>query len=141
MEFVIVESPFATNTITLANGNLYEVFENENIAYARACLHDCLVNHEEAPYASHLLYTQPGILDDTVPEERKLGIEAGLEISRSAKKRLFYVDRGFSSGMKWGFKFAQEIGQVCEIRQLGGKWDLGWAKELSIQTLIDRLRE
>lgn len=141
MEFVVVESPFATNTITLANGNEFEVHETENIAYARACMHDCLVNHDEAPYASHLLYTQEGVLDDDVPEERKLGIEAGLEIGRLAKRRVFYLDRGFSSGMKWGLRFAQEIGQHCEIRTLAGKWDIGWAKELSIQTLVDRLRD
>lgn len=141
MEFVVVESPFATNKITLATGLEFEALEHENVAYARACLHDCLVNYGQAPFASHLLYTQEGILDDTLPDERRLGIEAGLEIGRSAKKRIFYVDRGFSSGMKWGFQFAQEIGQLCEIRQLRGKWDIGWAKELTLDTLMDRLRE
>jgi hypothetical protein len=141
MEFVVVESPFATSKIKLANGNECEILQADNVAYARACLHDCLVNHNQAPYASHLLYTQEGILDDDIPDERKLGIEAGLEIGRFAKRRIFYVDRGFSSGMKWGFQFAQEIDQVCEIRRLGGKWDVGWSKELSINTLIDRLRD
>lgn len=140
MDFVVVESPFATAKITLASGVEYEALQADNVAYARACMHDCLVNHGEAPFASHLLYTQEGVLDDDVPDERKLGIEAGLEIGRSAKKRVFYVDRGFSSGMKWGFQFAQEIGQVCEIRQLRGEWDIGWARELALETLMERLR-
>lgn len=64
MRKVVVESPYAGNV-------------ERNLAYARACLHDCLLRGE-APIASHLLYTQPGVLDDDRPEERKLGIEAGL---------------------------------------------------------------
>ena len=140
MDFVVIESPFATNTVTLANGLEYEVLQVDNVAYARACLHDCLVNHGEAPYASHLLYTQEGVLDDDIPDERKLGIEAGLEIGRAAKRRVFYVDRGFSSGMRWGLHFAQEIGQECVIRQLRGRWDIGWAKEVELATLVERLR-
>ena len=43
------------------------------MAYARACVADCL-RRGEAPIASHLLYTQPGVLDDDVPEERAQGI-------------------------------------------------------------------
>jgi len=140
MDFVVLESPFAASTITLANGVQYESLQADNVAYARACMHDCLVNHGEAPFASHLLYTQEGVLDDDVPDERRLGIEAGLEIGRSAKRRVFYVDRGFSSGMKWGFQFAQELGQECVLRQLRGDWDIGWAKEVALATLMDRLR-
>ncbi len=61
---VLVESPFKGD-------------DERNIEYARACLHDCFLR-KEAPFASHLLYTQPGVLDDNVPDERELGIEAGL---------------------------------------------------------------
>jgi hypothetical protein len=38
----------------------------------------------EAPIASHLLYTQPGVLNDGVPAERAHGIEAGLAWLRAA---------------------------------------------------------
>lgn len=141
VDFVIVESPFATNMITLADGSSYEVREEDNVAYARACLHDCLVSHGEAPYASHLLYTQPGILDDTIPSERRLGIEAGLEIGRAANRRVFYLDRGFSSGMQWGLKFALEINQPCEIRYLGEDWDLGFNPGMSLDDLKAFLRD
>ena len=64
MKRVILESPYA--------GDL-----GRNIKYPRACLRDS-IHRGEAPLASHLLYTQEGVLDDGDPEERKLGIEAGL---------------------------------------------------------------
>ena len=63
---VLVESPFAgDNDWVIAL----------NIKYARACLRDSL-RRGECPFASHLLYTQTGVLRDKVPEERKLGIKA-----------------------------------------------------------------
>ena len=64
MRPVVLESPYAGNV-------------EENVAYARAAIRDSLLRGE-APIASHLLYTQPGILKDDVPDERQLGIEAGL---------------------------------------------------------------
>lgn len=131
MRFVVVESPFATGKVELPNGEMMDVHRASNIEYARACLHDCLVRHGEAPYASHLLYTQPGVLDDDIPEERELGIKAGLELTKHAESRVFYLDRGFSSGMRWALSYALEIGQHCEVRTLGGCWDLG----LKIPTL------
>jgi hypothetical protein len=106
MRFVIVESPFAGEV-------------EANITYARSCIADCLVRGE-APFASHLLYTQTGILDDNNPEERKRGIEAGLEIGKRADATVVYVDRGISSGMKWGIKAAEEAGRPIEYRYLRG---------------------
>lgn len=47
MKLVIVESPYAGDVKT-------------NVAYARAAIRDCLMRGE-APYASHLLYTQEGV--------------------------------------------------------------------------------
>lgn len=44
-----------------------------NRMYARRAMLDCL-RHGEAPFASHLLYTQ--VLDDTIPEDRELGMSA-----------------------------------------------------------------
>jgi len=152
MDFVVVESPFAASVLTLqhwgpepgTNVAGTEVTKaltvEENIRYARACLHDCLVRHQEAPYASHLLYTQEGVLDDEVPSERDLGIRAGLEIGRAAKRRLFYVDRGLSGGMRWGLKFALEIEQPYEVRRLGGEWDLGWEPDFDLETVVAQLR-
>jgi hypothetical protein len=63
MRRVILESPYA--------GDI-----EANVAYARQCVRDALAR-QEAPIASHLLYTQPDILKDEVPEERAWGIGAG----------------------------------------------------------------
>lgn len=43
----------------------------------------------EAPYASHLLYTQ--MLDDTIPAERELGIKAGFAWGDGVR-RVYYSD-------------------------------------------------
>lgn len=105
MRLVILESPFAGDV-------------EANIAYARACIKDSLAEGE-APIASHLLYTQPGILDDTVPCQRRLGIAAGLEWLRVAEASVVYVDRGISPGMEQGIARAREAGVPVEFRTLG----------------------
>lgn len=92
MNLVIVESPYKAND--------YHELEL-NMAYARSALRDCLLRGE-APYASHLLYTQDGVLNDEIPEERTLGIDAGLEWGKHAKATVVYVDRGISTGMNYG---------------------------------------
>lgn len=104
MRLVIVESPFAGEV-------------EANKTYARACVHDCL-QRGEAPIASHLLYTQPGVLDDTVPEERRRGIEAGLAWLRVADASVVYIDRGISRGMELGIAEAEKAGVVVEKRRL-----------------------
>ncbi len=112
MRLVIVESPFKGKN---------KADEKLNIEYARAAMRDCLLRGE-APYASHLLYTQAGILDDGKPEERELGIEAGLEWGRAASLTVVYTDRGISDGMKLGISRARKQGRGVEERTLGGKW-------------------
>ena len=53
-KLVIVESPFRS----------YDAFcYADNITYAMSCVKDSLLRGE-SPFASHLLYTQGGILDD-----------------------------------------------------------------------------
>ena len=106
---VVVESPYAGDIA-------------RNMRYLAACMHDCIVNHHEAPYASHGLYTQPGVLKDEVPEERKLGIEAGFAFRSRLQKTVVYTDLGYSTGMKYGIKHAEEIGHPIEYRKLGGEW-------------------
>jgi len=70
----------------------------------------------EAPFASHLLY--PQMLDDTDERERRMGIEAGLLIGRSADRTVVYTDRGISPGMKQGIKRAEDEGRPVEYRSL-----------------------
>jgi hypothetical protein len=101
---VILESPYAGEV-------------DANIVYARRCMADCL-RHGEAPFASHLLYTQPGVLDDNVPAERMLGIEAGLAWGRLAEATVVYADRGISRGMQLGIDRARAEGRPVEYRHL-----------------------
>jgi hypothetical protein len=104
MRLVIIESPYA--------GDI-----EANVTYARACVRDALTRGE-APIASHLLYTQPGILRDEVPAERQWGIDAGLAWRRVAEASIVYTDRGISSGMEYGIALAREAGKPVEFRSL-----------------------
>ena len=104
MKRVIVESPYA--------GDI-----ERNIRYARLCMRDCLLRGE-APFASHLLYTQESVLDDTIPEERKLGIFAGFAWGSVAETVVVYMDYGISNGMLEGILKARADGRPIEYRQL-----------------------
>lgn len=104
-KLVIIESPYA--------GDI-----EANVAYARAAMKDSC-NRLEAPLASHLLYTQPGILRDDVPEDREYGIMAGLAWRRVAELAAFYIDRGWSSGMLVAKKIYDEENFPYEERSLG----------------------
>lgn len=116
MRRVILETPYAADT---------EEGIEENETYARACMKDCLMRGE-APFASHMLYTQPGVLDDKVDKERERGIEAGLVWGRQAQATVVYTDRGISRGMYQGIERAEWEGRPVEYRKLN--WlDLKWA--------------
>ena len=104
MILVLIESPFAGDV-------------PRNLSYLRAAMRDCLTRGE-APYASHALYTQPGVLDDDIPEERALGIEAGLLWGAQASKTVMYTDCGMSRGMKYGIERAEKEGRPIEYRTL-----------------------
>jgi hypothetical protein len=113
MRLVIVESPYAAGT-----GIKGLVGRWLNRRYARACMRDCLVWHSEAPFASHLLYTQPGVLSDSNPIERQYGIDAGLDWGNQADASVVYIDRGISRGMKYGIAAATKAGRPVEYRSL-----------------------
>lgn len=104
MRLVILESPYGGNVA-------------RNVAYARAALRDAL-RRGEAPIASHLLYTQPGVLDDDVPIEREMGINAGLAWGRVAEATVVYDDYGISHGMLEGVARAEREGRPVEYRRL-----------------------
>jgi hypothetical protein len=106
MKNVVLESPFAGG-------------KEENIKYARECVRDALLRGE-APIASHLLYTQDGILNDDVPEERAFGILAGLNWLSVADASVVYTDLGISTGMKQGIEAAEKAGVPIEYRKIKG---------------------
>jgi hypothetical protein len=80
---------------------------------------DCLKRHE-APFASHALYTQPGVLDDNVPDERRLGIGAGLSIGNRMDATVVYTDLGMSEGMRVGIDVAIVENRPVEYRRIPG---------------------
>lgn len=102
MKLVILESPYAGNV-------------GVNTQYARKCMLDCL-KRGEAPMVSHLLYTQ--CLDDTIPEERELGVEAGLAFRSVVNKTVVYIDLGISKGMQYGIDDAVKNCREIEYRTL-----------------------
>ena len=104
MRLVIIESPYAGDV-------------QKNTEYARACVRDSLARGE-APIASHLLYTQPGILNDDDPAERVQGITAGLAWRKVAEASVVYTDLGVSQGMKYGIGAAHAQGNPVEYRTL-----------------------
>jgi len=124
VKLVIVESPYAGDV-------------EKHLAYVRAAMNHCL-RLRETPFASHALYTQAGVLDDNIPEQRKLGIEAGFAWGEVADAVLFYVDLGWSSGMRAGLERAKQRRMITtkpveiRIRTLGDPWsnaplsDLEW---------------
>jgi hypothetical protein len=106
VRLVVIESPYAGQV-------------ERNLEYLRAALADSLARGE-APYASHGLYTQPGVLDDRKPEQRAKGISAGFVWGALAAARVFYVDLGWSEGMRLGHDEAIRLGQAIEHRSLPG---------------------
>ncbi len=101
---VIIESPFG--------GDI-----SRNIQYARECVRHSVLR-EEAPIASHLLYTQPGILKDEILAERQLGITAGHAWIRVAELVAIYTDYGISPGMQKGIDEAGRCGIPIEYRSV-----------------------
>lgn len=102
MRRIILESPYA--------GDI-----EANVRYAQKALKDSL-DRGEAPLASHLLY--PQVLDDTKPEERKLGIAVGFEWMGLADAMAVYTDHGISRGMKAAIDYAHVISLPVEYRSL-----------------------
>ena len=102
MKRVILESPYAGDT-------------ERNTRYARACLLDSL-QRGEAPFASHLLYTQ--VLDDAISGEREAGIEAGLVWGDAAVATVVYTDLGVTRGMQQGIERAHAEGRMVIYRRL-----------------------
>lgn len=105
MRRVILESPY--------RGHI-----ESHLRYVRACLRDCLLR-DEAPLASHALYS--GVLNDDLPIERQLGLNAGWAWTRFADAVVVYTDRGISPGMKHRIARATNCGVPVEYRTLCGE--------------------
>lgn len=112
---VIVESPYSGDIET-------------NTQYAQEAMQDCL-KRGEAPFLSHLLYTQVpkvGFVSDDDKKHELIGrdaaMKAGWAWGAKADKTVVYADRGMSSGMKAGIEAAKKVGRPVEFRSLE-KWN------------------
>lgn len=124
----LVESPYA--------GDM-----ERNVAYAHRAYGDCLRNRREAPFASHLNYTTA--LDDDISEERTMGIEAGLALGARLERSAFYVDHGFSTGMRYGLDAAVKAGRPVSFREFHpteGDYvlDLDASRDVALDEMIRR---
>lgn len=111
---VVIESPYAGDV-------------EKNLAYVREAMQHSL-RRGEAPYASHALYTQPGVLNDLRPEERVMGIDAGFAWLQVASLQAFYIDLGWSNGMRAAVTMGRKLGIKQIVRSTRGldKADSWW---------------
>lgn len=119
---VTLESPYAGDV-------------ERNLTYGRRAMADCL-RRGEAPFASHLLYTQPEVLNDAIPEERMLGIAAGFSWGPWAKHIVVYTDYGVTAGMQKGIELYATMGIRIYRRQIGpnsAPLDIGQITKLEAQ--------
>ena len=103
----VIESPYAGDS-------------KRNMAYLYDCMLDSIARGE-APFASHLIYTQ--VLNDAMPDERKLGIEMGYAWATLARRMAVYIDLGISFGMAQAIQYANQTCIQVEFRCLKGKWE------------------
>lgn len=99
---VLIESPYSGNVAL-------------HMEYLRACFRDAL-NRGEVPLATHKLYTD--VLDDTIPEQRALGMSMLKELIEQTKLSAVYYDLGISPGMTQGVIYALSIGKHIDARSL-----------------------
>ena len=104
---VVLESPFGADP-------------DKFIPYGRACIADS-ISRGEAPMAMHLLYTQPGILNDQDPTERTKGMRAAFAWYEVAELVVVYRDFGISQGMQAGIDLGESLGLQIDYRSLRGR--------------------
>lgn len=111
MRRVILESPY--------EGDCGALRIERNLRYLRACMRDS-VRRGEAPFASHAMYPQPGVLDDLDADDRELGMQAGFAWRASAAATVVYVDFGITKGMQEGITHGVATpNHVVEFREFG----------------------
>lgn len=122
---VSIESPYRPPKEEIGTGQWLETLRR-NTLYARA-LYRFALHEGYAPFASHLNYTQPGVLDDETMDERWWGIHAGKAIERAAAEESWFgIDFGTSEGMEYGLKDAKENGRPTRNIVLGSDWESKW---------------
>lgn len=103
-KIIVVESPFASKDYAAQYANKQYALDAMRHVFEAGCI----------PIASHIFYTD--CLNDSIPEQRELGISAGLELAGWADETWVFIDRGVSPGMQRGMKDAWDAGRkVIEV--------------------------
>lgn len=134
------------NLIYVASAYAGDVKENSERA-KRYCVH--VINEGGVPIAPHLLFTQ--FLDDSVPHERKLGLDLGLELLEHCGEVWVFGD--ISEGMKREIEKAEELNKpirwfdadcsdITELMELRRRSDylLPWAVDIIRKTQAAKVR-
>lgn len=100
---VIIESPYAGDV-------------EANMEYLQLCILDSIARGE-APMASHQMYTRA--LKDAEPAQRALGIICGFVWLTKAEMQVFYIDRGWSPGMRAAQIEGRRLGVPQKYREIG----------------------
>jgi hypothetical protein len=116
MPRVVIESPFGTRAEDGSRCTPDEIARN--MRYLDRCIQHSL-SLGEAPYASHGFFTSKGRLDDSKPEQRKQGIEAGLAWGAVAELVAIYADHGVTEGMTQGIIRHEQNGVEMSYRWIG----------------------
>ena len=115
LRVTVYESPFAAST--------FDQFAR-HVAYIRLLTRLGAQVHGEAAIASHMIWTQPGVLRDDDPEERALGIDCGLAVALLACNghvgHVYWTDLGWSGGMLRSAESMRERGLPINERSLVG---------------------
>jgi hypothetical protein len=118
---VQIESPFSAPTL---EGTIIRA------AYTQMAIHHSLTLHE-SPFASHWMY--PPVLNDNLPEERKLGMEAGFARYIESDRIALYLDLGMSGGMRAGLEVASQYNIPVVERRL-------YDATLTLEEIEERIR-
>ncbi len=95
--------------------------DEQNLAYARACLLDSLARGE-APIMANLLYDPAFWLDETLRADSFLAAATATAWRRAADFTVFYEDHGTSSAMRKARHWIYEKGFKSRSRYLGPPW-------------------
>jgi len=106
LRLVVIESPYRATQ---------ERSQEQHRAYLLHCLADS-IGRGENPYASHHLLTE--VLNDDVPMERALGIQAGWSWGAHADAVAVYRDLGISPGMAASIEHYKVLGKPIEYRSI-----------------------
>lgn len=115
LKFIVIESPYKGNDPNWADVEF-------NLAFLRSCM-KYVFDQGYTPWAGHGLYTQLGVLNDKIPEERKKGINGHISVGRKLCENgegeiWIFTNLGISDGMIEGGEKAQEAGCAVQNKEL-----------------------